>query len=306
MSRRRLVLGTILAIGTASIAVSALQAPAGPSAAALAATKIEKVKDNYFIITGSNPGVRDSFSGGNTGVFITEKGVVVVDTKLAGWGPTILERIKSVTNKPVVTVINTHTHGDHTGSNEFFGASIETVVHANTKANMAKMDAFTGDKASLLPKRTYTDRLTIGSGKDQIDLYYVGAGHTNGDTFVVFPALRTMQAGDMFPWKDAPFIDRGNGGSGKAWPESLKTLLGTVKNVDTVVGGHQPVATWKDLGTFQQFLADLYAQTIAAQKAGKTVEQAVADKGWMAKYPGYDSTRLTAAVQAIYDEAAGK
>ena len=306
MSRRRLVLGTILAIGTASIAVSALQAPAGPSAAALAATKIEKVKDNYFIITGSNPGVRDSFSGGNTGVFITEKGVVVVDTKLAGWGPTILERIKSVTNKPVVTVINTHTHGDHTGSNEFFGASIETVVHANTKANMAKMDAFTGDKASLLPKRTYTDRLTIGSGKDQIDLYYVGAGHTNGDTFVVFPALRTMQAGDMFPWKDAPFIDRGNGGSGKAWPESLKTLLGTVKNVDTVVGGHQPVATWKDLGTFQQFLADLYAQTIAAQKAGKSVEQAVADKGWMAKYPGYDSTRLTAAVQAIYDEAAGK
>lgn len=306
MSRRRLVLGTLLAIGTTSIAVSALQAPAGPSAAALAATKIEKVKDNYFIITGSNPGVRDSFSGGNTGVFITEKGVVVVDTKLAGWGPTILERIKSVTNKPVVTVINTHTHGDHTGSNEFFGASIETVVHANTKANMAKMDAFKGDKASLLPKRTYTDRLTLGSGKDQIDLYYVGAGHTNGDTFVVFPALRTMQAGDMFPWKDAPFIDRGNGGSGKAWPASLKTLLDTVKNVDTVVGGHQPVATWKDLGTFQQFLADLYTQTIAAQKAGKSVEQAVADKGWMAKYPGYDSTRLQAAVQAIYDEAAGK
>lgn len=306
MSRRHLVLGTILAIGTCSIAVSALQAPAGPSAAALAATKIEKVKDNYFIITGSNPNVRDSFSGGNTGVFITDAGVVVVDTKLAGWGPTILERIKSVTNKPVVTVINTHTHGDHTGSNEFFGASIDTVVHANTKINMAKMDAFKGDKASLLPKRTYTDRLTLGSGKDRIDLYHFGAGHTNGDTFVVFPALRTMQAGDMFPWKDAPFIDRGNGGSGKAWPETLKQVLDTVKDVDTVVGGHQPVATWKDVGTFQQFLADLYTRTIAAQKAGKTVDQAAADTAWIAKYPGYESTRLKAAVQAIYDEAAGK
>lgn len=306
MSRRHLVLGTILAIGTCSIAVSALQAPAGPSAAALAATKIEKVKDNYFIITGSNPNVRDSFSGGNTGVFITDAGVVVVDTKLAGWGPTILERIKSVTNKPVVTVINTHTHGDHTGSNEFFGASIETVVHANTKINMAKMDAFKGDKASLLPKRTYTDRLTLGSGKDRIDLYHFGAGHTNGDTFVVFPALRTMQAGDMFPWKDAPFIDRGNGGSGKAWPETLKKVLDTVKDVDTVIGGHQPVATWKDVGTFQQFLADLYTRTVAAQKAGKTVDQAAADTAWIAKYPGYESTRLKAAVQAIYDEAAGK
>jgi len=306
MSRRHLVLGTILAIGTCSIAVSALQAPAGPSAAALAATKIEKVKDNYFIITGSNPNVRDSFSGGNTGVFITDAGVVVVDTKLAGWGPTILERIKSVTNKPVVTVINTHTHGDHTGSNESFGASIETVVHANTKINMAKMDAFKGDKASLLPKRTYTDRLTLGSGKDRIDLYHFGAGHTNGDTFVVFPALRTMQAGDMFPWKNAPFIDRGNGGSGKAWPETLKKVLDTVKDVDTVIGGHQPVATWKDVGTFQQFLADLYTRTIAAQKAGKTVDQAAADTAWIAKYPGYESTRLKAAVQAIYDEAAGK
>lgn len=306
MSRRQLVLGTILAIGTCSIAVSALQAPAGPSAAALAATKIEKVKDNYFIITGSNPNVRDSFSGGNTGVFITDAGVVVVDTKLAGWGPTILERIKSVTNKPVVTVINTHTHGDHTGSNEFFGASIETVVHANTKTNMAKMDAFKGDKASLLPKRTYTDKLTLGSGKDRIDLYHFGAGHTNGDTFVVFPALRTMQAGDMFPWKDAPFIDRGNGGSGKAWPETLKTLLDSVKDVDTVVGGHQPVATWKDVGTFQQFLADLYTRTIAAQKSGKTVDQVAADTAWIAKYPGYGSTRLKAAVQAIYDEVAGK
>jgi len=306
MSRRLLVLGTVLAIGTCSMAVSALQAPTGPSAAALAATTIEKVKDNYFIITGSNPGARDSFSGGNTGVFVTDRGVVVVDTKLAGWGPTILERIRTVTNKPVVMVINTHTHGDHTGSNEFFGASIDTVVHANTKTNMAKMDAFKGDKASLLPKRTYTDRLTLGSGKDRIDLYHFGAGHTNGDTFVVFPALRTMQAGDMFPWKDAPFIDRGNGGSGKAWPETLKKVLDGVKDVDTVIGGHQPPAAWKDLGTFQQFLADLYVRTIAAQKAGQSVDQSAADTAWMAKYPGYESTRLKAAVQAIYDEAAGK
>ena len=270
------------------------------------AIKIEKVKDTLYVITGSAPVPRETFSGGNTGVFITDAGVVVVDTKLANWGPALMERITSVTSKPVVRIINTHTHGDHTGSNEFFGASIETVVQENTKANMARMDAFKGDKAQFLPKRTYKDRLTIGAGKDQIDLYHFGAGHTNGDTFVVYTALRTMQAGDMFPWKDAPFIDRSNGGSGRAWPESLKKLLDTVKNVDTVIGGHQPVATWKDLATFQQFLVDLNTQATAAHKAGKTVDQAAADKAWMAKYPGYDSTRLTAAVQAIYDELNGK
>ena len=158
-------------------------------------------------------------------MFVTDAGVVVVDTKLAGWGQAILDRIKTVTDKPVTTIINTHTHGDHTGSNEFFGATVETIVHENTKANMARMDAFKGDKAKFLPKRTYKDKLTIGTGKDQIDLYHFGPGHTNGDTFVVFPALRTMHAGDMFPWKDAPFIDRSNGGSGVALPRRSPSCL---------------------------------------------------------------------------------
>ena len=305
MSRTR-VLAAIALTGGLTITLAARQAPTAPAQAALDATKIEKVKDNLYIITGSSPTPRETFSGGNTGVFITDRGVVVVDTKLANWGPAILERIKSVTGKPIVTVINTHSHGDHTGSNEFFGASVESVVHENTKANMARMDAFKGDKAQFLPKRTYADKLTLGAGKDQIDLYHFGAGHTNGDTFVVYTALRTMQAGDMFPWKDAPFIDRSNGGSGKAWPETLKKLLDGVKNVDTVIGGHQPVAGMKDVAVFQQFLAELYAQTSAAHKAGKSVEQAAADKTWMGKYPSYNSTRLTAAVQAIYDELNGK
>jgi glyoxylase-like metal-dependent hydrolase (beta-lactamase superfamily II) len=304
---RALTLGILVAAGGLTIAVAASQAPAAPSAAALAATKIELVRDNLYVITGSSPAPRDTFSGGNVGVFVTDRGVVVVDTKLAGWGPAILERIRSVTDKPVVTIINTHTHGDHTGSNEFFaGASVESVVHENTKANMARMDAFKGDKAKFLPTRTYKDRLTLGSGRDQVDLYYFGPGHTNGDTFIVYPALRTLHAGDMFPWKDAPFIDRSNGGSGREWPQTLRKALDTLTNVDRVIGGHQPVAGRKDLELFQQFTAALYAHASAAHKAGQTVEQAVADRAWMAKYPGYESTRLQAAVQAIYDEIDGK
>ncbi len=303
---RTFVIGVVSILGGLTIAVTASQAPAAPGQAALAATKIEKVKDNLYVITGSSPAPRETFSGGNTGVFVTDKGVVVVDTKLAGWGPAILERIRTVTDKPVTTIINTHTHGDHTGSNEFFGASVESVVHENTKANMTRMDAFKGDKAQFLPKRTYKDKLTLGSGKDQIDLYHTGPGHTNGDTFIVYTALRIMQAGDMFPWKDAPFIDRSNGGSGRQWSQSLKTLLDTVKNVDSVIGGHQPLATWKDLATFQQFTAELFTQTAAAHKAGRTVDEAAANTAWVSKFPGYETTRLKAAVQAIYDELSGK
>src|SRR4029453_12291128 len=129
----------------------------------------------------------------NTGVFITESGVTVVDTKLAGYGPDIIDRIKKVTDKPITTIINTHTHGDHTGSNDGFPTTVEIIAHENTKANMMKMDAFKGDKAQFLPKRTYKDKLTLGTGTDRVELYYFGPGHTNGDTFVVYPALRVLQ-----------------------------------------------------------------------------------------------------------------
>src|SRR6185295_18532214 len=291
--RRSIALGALIVVGGLSMALAAFQAPppAGPTPAGLAATKIEKVKENLYIITGSAPAPRDAFSGGNTAVFITDTGVVVVDTKLAGWGQVILDRIKTVTSKPVTMIINTHTHGDHTGSNEFFGANVETVVQENTKANMEKMDAFKGEKAKFLPKKTYKDKTTVLSGKDAIDLYHFGAGHTNGDTFVVFRALRVMHAGDMFPWKDAPFIDRNNGGSGVEWPRSIDKVLKNVKNVDSVIGGHQPLATWKDLRTYQRYTADLLAQCEAALKAGKSVDDAIASLK-LSKYAGFETVRL--------------
>ncbi len=299
---RGLVLGLLIATGALSMAGAAQAPQAGLSAAAVAATKIEKVKDNLYIITGSGTANRDAFSGGNTAVFITAAGVVIVDTKLAGWGQIILDRVRSVTDKPITTIINTHTHGDHTGSNAFFGTSVETIVQENTAANMARMDAFKGDNAKFLPKRTYKDKMAIGAGKDQIDLYYFGRGHTDGDTFVVFPALRTMHMGDLFPWKDAPFLDRTNGGSGVDMPKTLDKALKGIKNVDTVIGGHQPVQQWKDLQEYQRFNADLLAAVEAAMKAGKSVDDAAASINLTTKYAGYESARTKAAIQAIYDE----
>ena len=94
--RRAIALGTLIALGGLSIAVAAFQAPpppAGPNPTSLAATKIERVKDNLYMITGSKTTPREAFAGGNTGVFITDTGVVVVDTKLPGWGQVLLDRI---------------------------------------------------------------------------------------------------------------------------------------------------------------------------------------------------------------------
>ncbi len=297
--KRMVLLGTLLAVGSLSMAAATYQqppAPAGPHV-----IDMLKLKDNLYVLTSSTPGNAATFSGGNVAVFITDSGVTLVDTKLAGWGQAVLDKVKSVTNKPVTTIINTHTHGDHTGNDGFFGTTVEIVAHENTKANMEKMDAFKGDNSRFLPKKTFKDKLSLGSGKERIDLYYFGAGHTSGDAFVVFPALRILHTGDMFAWKDGPLCDRNNGGSCVAFPQTLAKVIATVKNVDTIIPGHSPMMTPKDLQEYQRFTADLLAHAQAAMKAGQSVDEATAAFK-VDKYPGYKNERVKGSIQAVYDE----
>jgi glyoxylase-like metal-dependent hydrolase (beta-lactamase superfamily II) len=301
--KRWALLIALMTMGWLSLTITGFQG--GPSPASLKATQIEKVKDNLYIITGASDPA--AFSGGNTAVFITDAGVVLVDTKFPGWGPTILERIKTVTNKPVTTIINTHSHNDHSGSNDAF-ASANSIVQENTKANMVKMDEFRGDKAKFLPKQTFKDKLSIGRGKDQIDLYYFGRGHTNGDTFIVFPALRTMHAGDMFAQKMLPLVDTMNGGSAVAYSETLAKAAAGIPNVDTVIPGHRQLATWTEFKEFAAFNKDVIEFVRSSVKANKTVAQAAAEFKVPAKYAGYVVTIDPALVSAdrffqiAYDE----
>ena len=297
--RRGLTLGAMMAVGALSVGVGALQQL---NQGAVDGAQIEQVKGNLYVIKGSTPVNRDLFSGGNVGVFVMERGVAVVDTKLPGWGQVLLDRIRTVTDKPVVTIINTHTHGDHVGSNEFFPDTVNIVAHANTRTNMEGMPNFQGANVTYLPKQTFDDRLTLGSGADRMDLYYFGAGHTNGDTFIVYPALGVLQTGDMFPWRDAPFLDTNNGGSGVALPVSLSNAIAGLDGIDTVVPGHIPVTTWASLQEFQRFTSDLVAAVRSAKRAGQSADQAAGAVDLSSRYPAYDSTRVEAAVRVIYDE----
>ena len=297
--RRGITLAVIMAVGALVATVAARQQP---NRGAIDDAQIERVKGNLYVIKGNTPVDRSVFSGGNVGVFVIDEGVTVVDTKLPGWGPTLLERIREVTDKPVVRIVNTHTHGDHVGSNSVFPDTVDIVAHANTEANMKRMPTFEGENAKGLPDRTFDDRLTLGSGADQMDLYYFGAGHTDGDAFIVYPALGVLQTGDMFPWRDAPFLDVNNGGSGVALPGSLGKAIETIDGVDTVVPGHIPVTTWASFQEFQRFTADLVAAVRTAKQAGQTADQAVGAVDLSSRYPDYDSTRVEAAVRVIYDE----
>jgi len=272
--RRGVVLGVLLATGALAVVKAQPPDPNAPKV-----VEVDKVKDNLWVLKGG---------GGNTAVFLTASGVTVVDAKNPGWGTPILEKIKTLTDKPVTMLINTHTHGDHVSGNVEFPATVDVVVQENTKANMEKMDIFKQNNNRGMAKRTFKDKMTLGKGADQIDLYYFGPGHTDGDAIVVFPALRTAHLGDLFANKGLPLVDSSNGGSVLHYPDTVMKVYNGVKNVDTVINGHSPTTmTWADVKEFAEFNMDFLTWAQGELKAGKTPEQAA--PGWKVpeKYKGY-------------------
>ena len=271
--------------------------------------EVEQLEDNLFVLRGEG-------GGGNTGVFITTDGVVVVDTKNPGWGQPILEQISALTSNPVTTLINTHSHGDHVSGNVAFSTAVEFVAHETTKANMEAMRPYTGrteppvnvfadTSGHGLPTRTFSDRLSIGNGADQVDLYYFGRAHTGGDAWVVFPSLRTLHAGDAFLGKRVPFLDAANGGSGVAIPDTLQNAHDTIQNVDTIITGHSTQMTWADLNEWAAFNRDFLEMVRAGRSAGRTVDEIASAWTVPTQYVGYDPPNLAGVarnIQVIVDE----
>jgi glyoxylase-like metal-dependent hydrolase (beta-lactamase superfamily II) len=307
--KRLFVLGFLFTAGALSMTAAALQQGQGGGQPAPRVVEVEKLKDNLFMMRGG---------GGNSAVFITEKGVVVVDTKNPGWGAPLLEKIKSVTDKPVTMIINTHTHGDHVSGNVEFPATVEVVTQENTAKNMESMRPPTGitpapgTPANIfkenggrgMPKRTFKDTLTLGTGNDRIDLYYFGRGHTNGDAFIVFPALRVMHAGDIFSGKNIPLLDAVNGGSGVEIGRTLAKAA-EVKNVDQIITGHSTVMTVADLKQYAEFNNEFAAAVQAAKKGGRTPDEVATSWKIPPKYTGYaepQAARLRSNVQVVWDE----
>ncbi len=304
--RRRIVLGVLIAAGALSLAVAAAYQPPQPQGPKV--VDVEKLKDNLYMLKGG---------GGNTAVLIGANGVVVVDTKNPGWGQPILDRIKELTTKPVTTIINTHTHGDHVSGNVEFPATVDIIVQENTKTNMEKMgpvygltqqapptNIFKEHNGVGMPKRTFKDKMTLGKGADRVDLYYFGRGHTNGDAWIVFPALRFAHAGDIFARKGPPLLDSNNGGSGVEIGNTLAKAHHGIKNVDSIITGHSTVMTWADLKEYSDFNKDFLAWVQGEMKAGKSAEDAAKEFKTPEKYKDYsnNANQVKSNVQVIYNE----
>ncbi len=252
-------------------------------------------------------------------------GVVLVGTKLPGWGQAVLDAVYGVTDLPVTTIISPHADPDHSGANGEFPDVVDIVAHENTGANMARMELFS-DVAGL-PTTTFIDRFALLEDLDRIEIYYFGPAHTDGDIVVVFPQKRTAYLGDLFPDKAAPVIDTANGGSGVAFPETLASAVSAIDGVDRVITGHGPIPTtyagrgrldrggrrawtgwmtWDDLAEYADFNRDFLASVRASYEAGRTIEEATASLALPERYAAYDMEQAPANVEAIYNELAGR
>ena len=230
----RLALVTVLSVALLGAYLHGRQFGSQPSK-----LDIVKVTDDLFVI-------HNDFVPGNSTALVTNEGVVLVDDKFAVDADNILATLKKVTNQPVKYVINTHHHGDHSGSNAKMQATGAVVVASEP----ARQNMVEGRQPGV-PTVSFAERAYITLGGKRVELYHFGRAHTDGDAVVYFPAHRTLAAGDMFTFGDATpqLIDYAGGGSAKEWPRTLDDVL--TLDFDTVVPGHGKVTTKAELRKFR-------------------------------------------------------
>jgi glyoxylase-like metal-dependent hydrolase (beta-lactamase superfamily II) len=249
---------------------------------------IAKVKGDLYNIVGS---------GGNVGVYVTDEGVILIDDKFTQNYDEIVAKVKSVTDRPIRYVLNTHHHGDHTGSNAKFLPTAEVIAHKNARINIVEK------KQPGAPRISFSDEQQVDLGGKTVIMKWFGRGHTNGDAVVYFPELKVVHMGDLFV-TSGPFIDDTSNGSGAEWTKTIDAMMAW--DFDTVIPGHGDISTRADLVKWNQNFGIMKQRVAAMYREGKSREDAakslkVDDLGFQAAGPMYNRTIL-----ALYAEMGKK
>ena len=214
--------------------------------------------------------------------------------------------IRALTSKPVITLIDSHSHTDHTAGNSLFGTAVDIVAHEQTRRNMEKAGAFGADGINFLPKLMLRNRMSLGTGPARIELHYFGRGHTSGDVWVVFPALGVAYAGDMFPGRELPAIDGSQGGSGLEYPASVERAAGTLRGVNAIVTGHSGVLKPGDFDDFRASIREFHDIVIDGFNRGMSVDEVI--ESWNthapARFPAAPADRVKSNVEYMFGELA--
>lgn len=221
-------------------------------------------------------------AGGNIGVSAGADGVLIIDDQFAPLAPKISAALGELASDTPSYVINTHYHGDHTGSNAFFhdhkGATI--FAHENVRIRLANDDSIS---QAALPVVTFDNGISIHFNGETLKVFHLANGHTDGDSVVWFEQANVLHTGDLFFNERFPYIDLEAGGTVNGYIKAVEKLLTKVDSNTQIIPGHGPLGNKTD---YQQFLAMIKATKawVDEQKAaGLSVEQAV-EKGLPEQY----------------------
>lgn len=232
----------------------------------------EKLSDNIYVLFGS---------GGNIGLAIGEENAYLIDDQFSPLSDKILAHVKTITDKPVKWVLNTHWHGDHTGGNENMANQGATIIaHENVRKRMStKQDRGGGRVAEpspdvALPVITFNDKMTLYLGNgNSMHAMHVNDAHTDGDSYYYFPEDNVLHMGDNFFVGRYPYIDLNSGGDIDGLVSNVTMVLGIIDDETKIIPGHGKVATKSDLQNYKEVISELRERVVKARAAGNSLEQ---------------------------------
>ncbi|PCJ97923.1 MAG: MBL fold metallo-hydrolase [Flavobacteriaceae bacterium] len=246
--------------------------------------KIDKLSNDVYMLTGQ---------GGNIGIYVGESHVYMIDDQFDRLSDKINAAIKTITDKPISVLVNTHMHGDHTGGNAKFNTNNTTVVaHTNVRKRMQanlkkdldanKIDAEHYEK--MLPEVTFSDDITFYDGDETIMVFHVHNAHTDGDVMIYFLNNNVIHMGDTYFAGRFPYIDLNNGGNAEGYINAHKKALLVINDETKIIPGHGSSSNKKELEIYMTMLADIKIKVLADVDAGKTLAQVQANASITAPY----------------------
>ncbi len=225
--------------------------------------------------------------GGNIGISSGEDGMLMIDTQYANISGPIEDAMNKIGPGPLKFILSTHFHDDHTSGNINFGQKAPVVAQENVRTRMIGTKDLTDAKIrNSLPTVTYAETASVHFNGEALKLVHLPKGHTDGDTLIFFTQSNVVHTGDQFTNGMYPFIDTKGGGSVDGYLENVAKMIAMIPDDAKIIPGHGPLATKKDLLTFQATLTDTIGSIRKAAAAGKSLED-VQTAGLPAKYDSW-------------------
>ncbi|WP_037470627.1 MBL fold metallo-hydrolase [Shewanella waksmanii] len=232
----------IWAIAAMTLASTAFYSHATKDKYADVEIKATKLSDNAYMFTGA---------GGNIGVSVGPDGIIIIDNQFAPLAGKISATLADIQLGLPKYIINTHYHGDHTGGNNTFGQTGTIFAHNNV---LKRLSANPSYKDVGLPTITYSTDTSIHANGDVLTLMHAGAGHTDGDSIVLWQKENIVHMGDLFFKDRFPYVDLDAGGSVKGYRDNVAKVIRKIDADTVVIPGHGSLATRDDLIRFKHML----------------------------------------------------